>query len=120
MKKIYHLSTCDTNRRILKNLNVSQFEMVDIKHENITEDVLDYAKTRLGSYLKLFNTKCLLYRDIPQEKRPKRDIGYRKFILSHYTYLKRPVIIDGEKVFSGSEKENLIALETFFAENYPK
>ena len=119
MKRIYYLSTCDTNRKILKNINTSQFEMIDIKTDNIAPDILDDAKSKLGRYVKLFNAKCLLYRDVPTEKRPKRDQGYRKYILSHYTYLKRPVIIDGDMVFSGSDKSNLVALYQYFAEKYP-
>jgi arsenate reductase len=35
----------------------------------------------------------------------------RQFILDEYTFLKRPVVIIGDKIFVGSEKETLVELE---------
>jgi arsenate reductase len=32
---------------------------------------------------------------------------YRDLILQEYTFLKRPVIISGKKIFSGSEKKTV-------------
>ena len=104
MKKIYHLTTCDTNRKILGSIDTDGFEMINIKVNPIDAETLDWLKSKVGSYFQLFNTKAQLYKLVPIEKRPKRDIGYRKFILSDYTYLKRPVIIDQEELFIGSDK----------------
>ena len=44
MKKIYYLSTCDTNKRILKELNLENVELQNIKEENIDEKTLDFLK----------------------------------------------------------------------------
>jgi arsenate reductase len=35
---------------------------------------------------------------------------YKKFILEEYTFLKRPVVILGDKIFVGSEKKTVAAL----------
>ena len=32
---------------------------------------------------------------------------YRNYILEEYTFLKRPVVIIGDKIFSGSEKKTV-------------
>ncbi|OYW16129.1 MAG: arsenate reductase, partial [Sphingobacteriales bacterium 12-47-4] len=36
---------------------------------------------------------------------------YRQYILDEYTFLKRPVVIIGKKIFIGSEKKNIAALK---------
>ena len=37
MKKIYYLKTCDTCKRILKQIkNIDEFQLQDIKEESVT------------------------------------------------------------------------------------
>ena len=46
MKRIYHLSTCSTCKRILKEINPdSTLELVDIKVNNIDASTLDWIKS---------------------------------------------------------------------------
>ena len=40
MKKIYYLSTCDTCKRIMKELPLDDFIKVDIKTDPLTENDL--------------------------------------------------------------------------------
>ena len=55
MKKIYHLSTCDTCKRIIKTLNLPEaFQFQDIKTEAITESQLEEMQNLSGSYESLF------------------------------------------------------------------
>jgi len=45
---------------------------------------------------------------------PKKDLGekeYKSYILSHYTFLKRPVIRVGNEVFVGYKKDTIAAAE---------
>jgi arsenate reductase len=63
MKRIYHLSTCNTNQRILKTLNPgNEFELIDIKAQNIDGKTLDWIKEKVGSYEALFSKKAMKYR----------------------------------------------------------
>jgi len=51
MKKAYYLSTCDTCKRILKELNLSDdWYLQDIKTEKITLDQLEEMRGRTDSY----------------------------------------------------------------------
>ena len=50
MKKVYHLSTCNTCQRIIKDLGIGdEFEYQDIKTEKITEAQIEEMKALAGS-----------------------------------------------------------------------
>lgn len=116
MQTIFHLSTCDTCKRILKNLEIpSSFKLQDIKKEPITESQLEAMYQHTNSYEALFNKRAQLYRKRDLNKQDLTEFDYKDLLLEHYTFLKRPVIIDGEKIFVGNAKKNVAELEAHFA-----
>jgi arsenate reductase len=106
MKKIYHLSSCSTNIRILKELNPSsEVELQDIKKEAIDEKTLDWLKEKVGSYEALFSKKAMKYRSMGLNTMDLSEADYKKYMLEEYTFLKRPFMINGEEVFIGNAKK---------------
>ena len=64
MKKIYHLSTCSTCQRIIKDLQpLVDFELQDIKTQPITNDQLEQMHSLSNSYEALFSKRAVLYRE---------------------------------------------------------
>ena len=64
MKKIYHLGTCDTCRKIIKSLpNIEGFTLQDIKKEPFTEAELGKLHKLAGSYEALFSRRATLYKE---------------------------------------------------------
>lgn len=114
MRKIYYLQTCDTCKRIMKQFNFEGFETQNIKTENITENQLREMKSLAGSYEKLFSRRARKYKDLALKDKILTEDDYKSYILNDYTFLKRPVIIDGNKIFIGSDKKNLESLEQYF------
>jgi arsenate reductase (glutaredoxin) len=105
MKKIYHLSTCNTCQKILKLwLPPAEFVILDIKQKNISAEDLDFAAKKLGSYEALFSRRAIKFRSEGWNEKTLNEKDYRKLILSEYTFLKRPVMINGDKVFAGNSK----------------
>ncbi|MCE2711580.1 MAG: hypothetical protein LW688_03470 [Cryomorphaceae bacterium] len=103
MKKIYYLSTCDTNRKILKELNLGKdVELQDIKEQNIDAKTLDCIKDKVGSYEALFSKKAIKYRSLGLNTKNLTEEEYRQWLLEEYTFLKRPFIISGQRVFIGN------------------
>jgi arsenate reductase len=103
MKKIYHLSTCDTNQRILAEIKPAKtVEMQDIKTEPITPQQIDEMKKLSGSYEALFSRVARKYRSMGLHEKELTEKDYRKLILEEYTFLKRPVIIAGDEIFIGN------------------
>lgn len=113
MKKIYHLSTCDTCKKILKELNApSSFILQDIKEEPITEVQLEEMKELGGSYEALFSKRARLYKERDLKNVDLSEDRYKNLILEHYTFLKRPVIIKNDRIFIGNSKKNVEAAKT--------
>ncbi|MCK5781098.1 MAG: arsenate reductase [Flavobacteriales bacterium] len=112
MRKIYHLSTCSTNKRILKEIApLDGVELHEIKEYPISETQLDEMKELAGSYESLFSKRARKYKELGLKDMKLNDADYKKYILSDYTFLARPVaIIDGE-VFVGNSKKNVEALK---------
>lgn len=110
MKKIYHLSTCDTCKRIIKELDLpDSFIFQDIKTEEITEAQLEEMKELSGSYESLFSKRARLYKERDLKNKALKEEDFKKLILEHYTFLKRPVIINEEQIFVGNSKKNVAA-----------
>jgi arsenate reductase (glutaredoxin) len=104
MKKIYHLSTCSTCRRILADLSPdSTVILQDIKKEAVTGLQLEEMKRLSGSYGALFSRKAQKYTSMGLKDKNIGEEDYRNLILSDYTFLKRPVIIVGEEIFIGND-----------------
>lgn len=110
MKKIYHLSSCNTNQRILKEINPSDDVVLqDIKKENIDGETLDFLKEKVGSYEALFSKRAMKYRSMGLNEMNLSDDDYRSYILQEYTFLKRPFIINEDEVFIGNAKKTVEA-----------
>ncbi len=105
MKKIYYLSTCDTCRRILKELNPSNdFIRQDLKKEGLTSEELEKLYQLSGSYESLFNKRAQIYKQRDLKSKNLQEIDFKNLLLEHYTFLKRPVLINETKIFIGNNK----------------
>lgn len=109
-KKIYHLGNCTTCQRILKEIKPSKdFVLQDIKTELITEEQIDEMKEMAGSYEALFSRIALKFRAWKLNEKKLTEKDYRKYILEEYTFLKRPIIINNDKIFIGNSPKNVAA-----------
>ena len=103
MKKVYYLSNCDTCQRILNEIHLTDdFIFQDVKHQPITEAELDFLKGEVGRYELLFNKRAKLYREKDLKDKTLSDDDYKKLILEHYSFLKRPIIIINNRVIVGN------------------
>lgn len=107
MKKIYYLSTCDTCKRIMKELPLDDFIKVDIKTDPLTENDLGELHVLSGSYEVLFSKVARLYRSMNLKEKNLQEVDFKKYLLEHYTFLKRPVFIIDNEVFIGNAKKNI-------------
>lgn len=106
MKKIYHLSTCNTCQRIIKELGGEEgFTLQDIKTESITSEQLEEMKAMAGSYEALFSRRARKYREMGLNEKELVESDYQQLILEEYTFLKRPVIIIEDEIFVGNSKK---------------
>ena len=110
MKKIYYLSTCDTNKRILKELNLPKdFIKQDLKINPVSEKELEELYQFSKSYEALINKRARLYNECNLKDKVTKEADYKKLLLEHYTFLKRPVLINEQKIFIGNNKDVVTA-----------
>lgn len=108
MKKVYYLSTCDTCKRILKELALpANFIMQDIKVQPVSQGELEEMKVLAGSYEALFSKRARLYKEMDLKNKELSEVDYRDLLLEHYTFLKRPVILNDDQIFIGNSKKTI-------------
>lgn len=104
MKKIFHLSSCDTCQRIIKETGAvaAGYSFQDIKTQNVSAEDLDNWAAKVGSYETLFSRRALKFRAMGLHEQKLTEQDYRRLILEEYTFLKRPVIVVGDEIFVGN------------------
>ncbi|MCX7551149.1 arsenate reductase family protein [Xanthomarina sp. F2636L] len=106
MKKIYYLKTCSTCSRILKEWDLpSDFILQDIKNEEITVKQLEEMKSLAGSYEALFSKRAKLYKEMDLKNQVLKEADYKQYLLEHYTFLSRPVLLLNNQIFIGNSKK---------------
>ncbi|MER3319662.1 MAG: ArsC/Spx/MgsR family protein [Allomuricauda sp.] len=110
MKKIYHLGSCSTCKRILKELDpLDGVELQEIKSEAITTEQLEQMAALSGSYESLFSRRAMLFRQRGLHETDLSENDYKDLILEHYTFLKRPVAVLDDRIFVGNSKKTVQA-----------
>ena len=87
------------------------FEQQDIKTNKITAIQIEEMRVLTDSYESLFSRKAMKYRSMGLGEKNLTEEDYKILILEEYTFLKRPVFIVDEKIFIGSAKKTIEALE---------
>ena len=103
--------------RILKELNLSSnFVLQDIKEHDITVKQLEEMQNLSGSYESLFSKRAKLYKEMDLMNQSLIEKDYKHYILHHYTFLKRPVIIIENHIFIGNSKKAVNKAKQFLNE----
>lgn len=106
MKKIYHLGSCSTCIRILKELEpLDGVTLQEIKSEPITPEQLEEMAKLSGSYESLFSRRAMLFRQRGLHEQELTEDDFKNLILEHYTFLKRPVTLVDGQIFVGNSKK---------------
>lgn len=111
MDKIYYLASCDTCRKIIKALpNANKLTYIDIRQNPISEADLEEMYQLSGSYEALFSKKAQLYKSMDLKNKNLTEADYKKYLLEHYTFLSRPVVILNNEIFIGNTQPNILKL----------
>lgn len=109
--KIYYLASCDTCRKIIKSLpNSDKLAFHDIRQNPITEQELEEMYALSRSYEALFSKKAQLYKSMDLKNKSLTEADFKKYLLEHYTFLSRPVVIFNNEIFIGNTQPNVLKL----------
>lgn len=87
----------------------SSFIKQDLKVQGITEEELDELFNLTNSYEDLFSRRAKLYQERNLKNENLLEQDFKRLILEHYTFLKRPVIVNNDKIFIGSSAKTVAA-----------
>ncbi|MEN9699266.1 MAG: hypothetical protein RLZZ301_464 [Bacteroidota bacterium] len=99
MKRIYHLSTCATCRRLLEAFDTSGYELINLRNNPIDQETLGFLHQQVGSYEALFSKRSQLYKQLGLKDKNLSEADMKALILKEYTFIKRPIRIDGTQVW---------------------
>lgn len=100
---IYGLQTCDTCRKAQRALPAAGF--VDVRAEGLPETVRDAALATFGD--RLLNTRSTTWRGLSEAERAQAP---EALLAAHPTVMKRPLIVDGDRMVLGWDKPAQVAL----------
>lgn len=106
-KVVYYLSTCDTCKKIMGQLDLEGFAKIDIKNNPLTEPQLLELYVITESYEELFNKRAIKFRQQGLNKQELTENDYKKLILEEYTFLKRPVFLINGELYAGNAKKTV-------------
>jgi arsenate reductase len=118
LKKIYHLKNCSTCIRIIKSLDLpSDVIFQDIKNDEITPAQLEDLYNLSGSYEALFSKRAQRYKALKLKDQNLTEQDFKNYILEHYTFLSRPVIVYNDQIFIGNSSKTVEAAKKAIHEN---
>lgn len=117
MKKIYYLKTCDTCRRILKEMDTTGYILQEIKTEPITVKQLDELFALTKNYEVLFSKIAKKYKQMGLKNQVLTEKDFRQLLLDEYTFLKRPVIVNEHEIYLGSTKKRVAVFQKTISKN---
>ena len=99
--------------RIIKSLNLPlDFTFQDIKTEEITVKQLEELQKLSGSYEALFSKRAKLYKEMGLKDMNLTEKDFKHYILEHYTFLSRPVIVFNNQIFIGNSAKTVESAKT--------
>ena len=103
--QLYGLKNCDTCRKALKALPAVDF--VDVRADGVPPEVMQKAWEVFG--MALVNTRSTTWRGLDEQERRMDPLS---LLAAHSTLMKRPLIVSGDTMHLGWNKETQSALMT--------
>ena len=85
----------------------------EIKSNPISEETLAELKVLAGSYEALFSKRAQLYKTEGLKDKQLTEADFKHYILKHYTFLSRPVLVYNDRIFVGNSAKTLEAAKAF-------
>ena len=98
----------------MSQFDLSDWELRELKSENITELELEDLYKQTNSYESLFSKKSTQIKAREIDIKSLSEIDFKNLILDHYSFLKRPVFVTDKEIFIGNERSTIENLTSFF------
>ena len=113
MNQFIYLSTCDTCKRIIKEINLPKNVILrDLKKIPLKPNELKSFKNITGTFRSLLNNRAQKLKNI--DKKTLSEEKVFSLLKEHYTYLKRPILHFNGQLLIGNSKKNIEAIKNIF------
>jgi len=117
MRQFYYLGSCDTCKRIMKELPLGDsISKIDIKKTPLTRTQIEVLYHLAGTYESLINKRAQLYRHRNLKDQSLKEEDFKALLFEHYTFLKRPVLIYDDQLFVGNSAKTVAHAKAFLNE----
>ena len=108
MNKLYYLSSCSTCKRIINQWSLTKaIDLIDVKKTPLNEKNLKELYEFTNCYETLFNKRAQMLKKLNLNINLLDENDFKKLLLTHYSFLKRPVLLINSKIFIGNSKKNI-------------
>lgn len=87
-------------------------ELREIKSKPLTEKEVDSLKEKSGTYESIFSKRARKYKELGLNEMNLQEKDYRKYLLTDYTFLKRPVLETADQAVAGNSKKQVEIMKT--------
>ena len=94
-------STCQKAKRFLERHDIKDFQPREIKENPLSRDEVINLTKMLGGAENLFSRRTVKYREMKLGERELAVAEMIDLMTSDYTFLKRPILVIGEKAVAG-------------------
>lgn len=99
----------------MSEFDLSDWELRELKSQNISESELENLYSFTKSYEALFSKKSTQIKERNLDLKSLAEEDFKNLILEHYSFLKRPVFVTDKEIFVGNDKNNVENLRKYFA-----
>lgn len=118
MNKLYYLSSCSTCKRIINQWSLNEsINRIDLKKNPLDEKQLNELFEITYSYEALFNKRAQLLKKLNLNFNILKENDFKKLLLTHYSFLKRPVLLFNNKIYIGNSQETVEEAEIELCKN---
>ncbi|MCJ8497025.1 arsenate reductase family protein [Chryseobacterium salipaludis] len=114
MPTVYYLKTCSTCTRIMSRFDLTGWELRELKSQPLSAEELQDLYQHTHSYESLFSKRSAQIKARGLILNDLTDSDFRALLLSHYSFLKRPVFVTENEIFVGNSHHTIERLDQYF------
>ena len=105
-----HCTTCQKPKAYLENHEVELEHIRDVKSKPLTRTEIEKLAKMVGGPVNLFSKRAIKYRELGLAERDLSNDELIRLMTEEYTFIKRPVIVSGDKAVAGFNAKQIDSL----------
>jgi arsenate reductase len=97
-------------------VNTDGFELQDTKKTPVSKEDVEFLRRHVDSYEDLINRRAQLWQKRGLKNQDLSEEDFKALLLEHYSFIKRPIFIDGDNIFIGNSKKVVNTLKSHLSE----